>query len=85
MITYHATKLHNPDSFGMDFDSYIWRGVVIENGQPRIARLSNEDALAAYLHAKINPLYECVTTGAIAAPVGFITQKKKKKVSRGSS
>ena len=80
MISYHATKLHNPDSFGMDFDALVWRGVVVEDGQARLTRLSNTEAFAAYLQARENTLYECaMTTGAIAAPVGYSAPKRKKR------
>jgi hypothetical protein len=85
MITYHASKLHNPDSYGMDFNSYVWRGVVVENGQARLERLTDSAAMAAYLQAKDNNIYECTTAGMIAAPVGYAIHKRKKRVRRGDS
>lgn len=79
-MQYFASRIFNPDSFGMDFTGYLWKGVVIDGDVHQIVCLEGAGAMKAYTEAKCNMIYEmALTTGAIAAPCnGYETIRSKK-------
>lgn len=78
-MQFYASKRFNPDSYGFNYVDITWKGVVVENGYAKIVSLEGRNAMSAYAQAKNNIIYEHLSTGAIAAPVGYSASKGKKK------